>query len=176
MECGINGSISIGFESRTVHTSYKINGVCISTLIICVKCCPVCLHSLFFSLYTASTAAVCSVMPSGLCQGGTIQKQIERQWPEAWRAKQATLSNCACLYIYSKQSVQKDLWSVMLDSDHIHTKAYLRKTVSIVLPTILENSTLAEDINYINGLYLKKWDTQGKKYLGVKEHFDFLLK
>lgn len=104
MEYGINGSISIGFELRTVHT----NGVCISTLIICMKCCPVCLHSLFFSLYPASTAAVCSVMPSGLCQGGTIQKQIERQCPEPWRAQQATLSNCACLCIYSKQIY--DLW------------------------------------------------------------------
>lgn len=33
--------------------------------------------------------------------------ETERQGPEALRAKQATLSNCACLYIYSKQSVQK---------------------------------------------------------------------
>lgn len=52
---------------------------------------------------------------------------------------------------------------MMLDSDHIHTKAYLRKTVSIVLPTILDNSTLAEDINLINGLYFQKWAKTGQK-------------
>lgn len=63
---------------------YKVIGVSISMFIICVKCCPFLCRSCFlFLLYSASTAAVCSVLPSGLCQGGKMKSLIERQGPTA---------------------------------------------------------------------------------------------
>lgn len=72
-------------------------------LIVCVKSCPVCLHSLIFSLYPASTAAVCSVMPSGLCQGGTIEKPIERQGPEHRKPSKLLYQTVhACIFIVNK--------------------------------------------------------------------------